>query len=290
MPTMLVDASGYIYRAFYVLEALERSDGFPTGAILGFCRMLWKLKKQHAQATHFAVIFDAGKSAARTALYPAYKDNRKERPVELVKQLPHVRGAARAFGFPVIEKDGVEADDLLASYAEAFAVNGDPVIIVSPDKDMIQLIRDDIGVFCPLKDRRIGMADSLEKFGVPPRLAVDAQAVIGDTTDNIPGIKGIGPKKIGPLLSRYGSLDALFDNLHELPMNATRRALEMGRQDALLSRQLATLDRNVPLPAPLRALEARDVDAASLLDFARHMEFHSFAADVASFYRLGEAA
>lgn len=290
MPAMLVDASGFIYRAFYAMPPMTRADGYPTGAIHGFCTMLWRLKKRHTQATHFGVVFDKGKSSARTAAYPDYKAKRPPQPDDLQKQLSAVRDATRAFGMPVVEADGVEADDLLASYAEAFRANGDDVIIVSPDKDVIQLIRTGVGILCPIKDARVGLADSLTKFGVPPRLVADAQGLIGDPSDNIPGVPGVGPKKAGALLEQFGSLDAVLEHANTVPQKALRSALMTYADQARLSRDLATLDRSVPLPLPLKSLEARDVDAVALLDFARAMEFQSFAADVAAFYRLGEDA
>lgn len=290
MPAMLVDASGFIYRAFYAMPPMTRADGFPTGAVHGFCTMLWRLKKKHAQATHFGVVFDKGKSAARTARYPDYKAKRPPQPDDLQKQLSVVRAATRAFGMPVVESDGVEADDLLASYAEAFRANGDDVIIVSPDKDVIQLIRTGVGILCPIKDARVGLADSLAKFGVPPRLAADAQGLIGDSSDNIPGVPGIGPKKAGALLEQFGSLEAVLANADMVQQKGMRAALKAYADQARLSHELATLDSAVPLPVSLKALEARDVEAVALLEFARSMEFTSFAADVAAFYSLGTPA
>jgi DNA polymerase-1 len=200
MPAILIDASGYIYRAFYALPPVERSDGLPVGCVLGFVRMLWGMKRRHVGATHFAVVFDKGKSARRTAIFPEYKANRKPQPEPLLRQLDLVRDATRAFGLPGIEADNVEADDLLASYAHAFAAAEHDVVIVSSDKDLFQVVsgpepgRGAIGLYCPMKDRRLGRDDCIAKLGVSPRRALDAQALIGDAVDNIPGVPKIGVK------------------------------------------------------------------------------------------------
>lgn len=282
-PAILVDASGYIYRAFYAQPPLSRSDGMPTGCIHGYVRMLWGLKRQHADASHFAVIFDKGKSAKRVALYPSYKANRPPMHEDLRAQLAVVRDATRAFGFPVVEQDGVEADDLIASYAEAFAQRGQSVIIASADKDMMQLIEPPvIEMFDTLKGRLIDTDDVIAKLGVPPRLAVDAQALIGDSVDNIPGARGIGPKNAGKLLMQYGDLDSLLANWRDVKPASARDSLLNNREAILLSRALATLSRDVPLPLPLEAIESANIDVNGVLEFARQMEFVSFAADVAA--------
>lgn len=290
MPAILVDASGYIYRAFYAQPPMTRSDGLPTGAVHGFCRMLWSLKKKHVTATHFAVIFDKGKSAKRVALYPDYKAQRKPMDDALLSQLDLVRDATRAFGFPVVEDYGVEADDLLASYAEAFAAIQEPVTIVTQDKDLFQVMREGIDLYCPQKERLLDADDCIERLGVPPYQAVDAQALIGDASDNIPGVKSIGKVYAGQLLKEFGDLDNVLMSIPCVQKKSLRETLARYREQALLSRRLATLDRNVRLPVQLRDLEARDIDAEKLLAFAKSMEFLSFAADVGEFYRLGEMA
>lgn len=284
MTAILVDASGYIYRAFYAQPPLTKADGTPVGCIHGYLQMLWSLKKQHVTASHFGVCFDKGKSAARVAIYPEYKGHRPPMPDDLKTQLGMVRDATRAVGLPVIEAENVEADDLIASYAEAFRANGDAVIIVSVDKDLMQLMADGIEMFDPIKDRPLTVDDVVAKLGVGPEQATDAQALIGDSTDNVPGVPKIGPKTAGALLARFGSLNNLLANRQAVDKPAIRDSLMLNREKALLSRDLVTLMRDVPLPLPLKALEARDVDAAALVAFCKHMEFASLGADIEAFY------
>lgn len=281
---ILVDASGYIYRAFYALPPLTKADGTPTGAVLGFCRMLWQLKKDRADASHFGVVFDKGRCAHRTALYPPYKAQRPSLPDDLRLQLDPLRDAARAFGFQVIEAPNVEADDLIASYAAEAERRCDDVTIVSADKDMMQLIRPGVVMWDPLKQREITVDDVRAKLGVRPELAIDAQALIGDASDNVPGVPGVGAKTAGALLEQFGSLDALLANWQQVSRPKIRDALMLHAGTARQARDLVALRCDVALPLPMKALEARDVDAARLIAFANSMEFVSFAADVAAFY------
>lgn len=289
MTSLLIDVSGYIHRAFHALPAMQRpSDGLPTNAINGIMRMFWRLKRDVAGATHFVPVFDAPGRTKRHEIYPSYKAQRAPKPPELTQQLDFVREAVDAFGFPVVELRGYEADDLIAGYAEALSDEGFDVLVVSADKDLMQLIGPGIGQFCPLKDKRLGAADAIEKFGVMPRHIPEAQGLIGDTTDNIPGVKGIGPKGAGTLLASYGSIEGIFDNLHEITAKGVRSKLEAaGRDIALLSRELATLDRSTPLPLPTEALASREIDVDAVLRFSERMEFRSFAADFASHYGVG---
>ena len=284
MTAILVDASGYIYRAFYSQPPMTKADGTPVGCLHGYTQMLWSLKKQHVTASHFGVCFDKGKSTARVALHPDYKGHRPPIHDDLKSQLAMVRDATIAVGLPVIEQEGVEADDLLASNATAFRANGDDVIIVSVDKDLMQMIGDGVEMHDPIKKRPITLEDVIAKLGVGPELAIDAQALIGDATDNVPGVPKIGPKTAGQLLTRFGSLDALLANWQAVDKPAIRDSLMLNRDRALLSRKLVTLMRDVPLPVPLKALEARDVDAAKLVAFCAQCEFASLGAEVEAFY------
>lgn len=284
MTAVLVDASGYIYRAFHAQPPMTKSDGTPIGCIHGYTHMLWHLKRQFADASHFGVVFDKGRSRARLAMHPEYKAHRPPIHYDLRSQLAMTRDATRAFGLPVIEEDGVEADDLLASYAAAFETNGDDVVIVSVDKDLMQLMSDTVGMYDPIKKRALTDDDVVAKLGVPPALAIDAQALIGDTSDNVPGVPKIGPKTAGQLLTLFGSLDAVLDNWQSISKPAIRDSIMLNRDNALLSRRLVTLMRDVPLPLPLKALESKHVDAASLVAFCAQCEFASLGAEVQQFY------
>lgn len=284
MTSILVDASGYIYRAFFSQPPMTKADGTPIGCIHGYLTMLWNLKRQHVAASHFGVCFDKGKSAARVALHPDYKGHRPPMHDDLKSQLALVRDATRAVGLPVIEQEGIEADDLLASYATAFCANGDDVVIVSVDKDLMQMMGDNVQMFDPMKKRALTVEDVIAKLGVGPELAVDAQALIGDATDNVPGVPKIGPKTAGQLLNRFGSLDAILGNWQAIDKPAIRDSIMLNVDKALLSRKLVTLMRDVPLPLPLKALEAKDVDAGRLVEFCAQCEFASLGAEIQTFY------
>ena len=207
----LIDGSGFIFRAFHALPPLTRpSDGLPVGAVHGFCTMLWKLlqeSKVSEAPTHLAVIFDAGRETFRNKIYDKYKANRPPPPDELVPQFALIRDAVRAFNVPCIELDGYEADDLIATYARDVVNRGGDVTIVSSDKDLMQLIRPGVVMLDGMKAKKIGRDEVLEKFGVPPEKVVDVQSLAGNSTDNVPGVPGIGVKTAAELINEYGDLD-----------------------------------------------------------------------------------
>src|SRR3569833_3611077 len=211
----LVDGSGFIFRAFHALPPLTRkSDGLPVGAVSGFCNMLWKLladmKASEEAPTHLAVVFDHSESTFRNKLYDQYKAHRPPPPEDLVPQFPLVREATKAFGVPCIELPGYEADDLIATYACQVEAMGGETVIVSSDKGLMQLVRDRVSMFDPMKNIKSGREQVIEKFGVPPELVVDAQSLIGDSVDNVPGAPGIGPKTAAQLLLEYGAVGSVL--------------------------------------------------------------------------------
>src|SRR5271155_3860685 len=226
----LVDGSGYLFRAYHALPPLTRkSDGLPTGAVAGFSNMLWKLledTKAGDKPTHLAVIFDAGKKTFRNDIYPLYKANRPEPPEDLIPQFPLVREATRAFGVPAIEIAGFEADDLIATYARIAREAGVKVTIMSSDKDLMQLVVDgQVELLDPMKNKRLGSADVMEKFGVPPSKVVEVQALAGDSTDNVPGVRGIGVKTAAELINAYGDLETLLKRAGEIKQPKRRETL-----------------------------------------------------------------
>ncbi len=211
----LVDGSGYIFRAYHALPPLTRkSDGMPVGAVSGFCTMLATLRER-AEAdgalSHMAVIFDAGRYTFRNEIYPAYKANRSETPEDLIPQFAPIRDAVRAFSLACIEMDGFEADDLIATYARQAVEQGMEVVVVSSDKDLMQLVRPGVSLFDPMKNKAIGAAEVMEKFGVAPDKVIHAQALIGDSTDNVPGVPGIGPEKAAIFINHFGSIEAIYN-------------------------------------------------------------------------------
>lgn len=301
MVAILVDASGFLYRGYHVQPKIELPDGSfikrtlsdgvtHTGCILGFVEMMWRLiKRTEETSTHFGVVFDAGKSKSRTALFPEYKAQRKPPEADLIQQIPMLRDATRAFGLEVIESPGIEADDLLVSYAKALNAEGILTTLVTSDKDLMQAIAPPhVSMWCPLKKREITESDVLEKFGCRPKRVPDVQALVGDTTDNIPGVRGIGDKYAKALIGTFGTLDNILANIGHPDMKpALANKLRNGVDMALLSRKLATLDPNVPLPVPIQDITARAVSVSSLIAYAKAMEFDAFAAEVAEHYRVG---
>lgn len=249
----LVDGSGFIFRAFHALPPMTRADGTPVNAVYGFCNMMHKLLADLG-AHHIAVIFDAARKTFRNDIYPEYKANRPPPPPELVPQFPLIREATKAFGVPCLEREGFEADDLIAAYARLAVEKGIHVRIVSADKDLMQLIRAGVELFDPMKNIPIGEAETIAKFGVPPERVVDVQALAGDSIDNVPGIAGIGIKTAAQLIQEYGSLENLLDRAGEIKQPKRRASLIEQADNARMSKKLVTLDAHAPVPAPLEDL------------------------------------
>ncbi len=273
----LVDGSGYIFRAFHALPPLTRpSDGLPVGAVHGFCAMLWKLLQDARKGrgpTHLAVVFDASEKTFRNEIYQDYKAHRPPAPEELVPQFPLIRDAVKAFNIACIEQDGFEADDLIATYAKDAVAAGGEVTIVSSDKDLMQLVKPGVSMLDTMKNKAIGPDEVREKFGVTPDKVVDVQALAGDSTDNVPGVPGIGVKTAAELINEYGDLEALLARAHEIKQPKRRERLTEFAMQARLSLDLVTLKQDVPLAVPVELLGVRDPVPASLLGFMRDMEF-----------------
>lgn len=284
----LVDGSAYIFRAYHALPPLTRkSDGLPVGAVSGFCNMLWKLVQEARDTSvgvvpsHFAVIFDYSSKTFRNEIYPEYKANRDAPPEDLRPQFSLIRQATRAFNLPCIETEGFEADDIIATYAkEAEAVGGD-VTIISSDKDLMQLITPNVIMYDTMKDRRVGIEEVHEKFGVGPEKMIDLQSLAGDSTDNIPGVPGIGPKTAAQLLDEYGNLETLLERAGEIKQNKRRENLIEHADLARLSKQLVTLKNDVPLDVPLDGLVLEEPNGPKLISFLKAMEFTSITRKVA---------
>ena len=281
----LIDGSGYIFRAFHALPPLTRpSDGLPVGAVHGFCAMLWKLlqdAKRSSGPTHLAVIFDASEKTFRNEIYKDYKAHRPPAPEELVPQFPLIRDAVKAFTIPCIEQDGYEADDLIATYAKQALAAGGDVTIVSSDKDLMQLVQPGLTMLDTMKNRTIGPDEVREKFGVPPEKVVDVQALAGDSTDNVPGVPGIGVKTAAELINEYGDLETLLARAGEIKQPKRRERLTEFADQARISRELVLLKEDVPLVVPVEQLGVRDPNPDPLLNFLREMEFSSLTKRIA---------
>jgi DNA polymerase I len=283
----LVDGSSYIFRAYHALPPLNRkSDGLQVNAVLGFCNMLWKLlrdMKPEEKPTHLAVIFDKSERTFRNEFYPAYKAHRPDAPADLIPQFPLIREAVRAFDIPCLEMLGFEADDLIATYArQACAVKAN-VTIVSSDKDLMQLVNDCVVMYDTMKDKRIGIAEVIEKFGVPPEKVIEVQALIGDSTDNVPGVPGIGVKTAAQLIGEYGDLETLLSRASEIKQDKRRQTLIDNAEQARVSKRLVTLDDQVALDVALPELAVHEPDHKRLIAFLKAMEFSTLTRRVAEF-------
>jgi len=285
----LVDGSAYIFRAYHALPPLTRkSDGLPVGAVSGFCNMLSKLVddvRESGEADYFAVIFDAARKTFRNDIYPEYKAHRPPPPEDLRPQFPLVKQASQAFNLATIEMPGFEADDIIATYARQARESGMSVTIVSSDKDLMQLVGDGVVMHDPMKQRRIGPKQVEEKFGVGPDRVVDVQALCGDSTDNVPGVPGIGVKTAALLINEYGNLDGVLDRAEEIKQTKRRQNLIDHADLARISRRLVTLKDDVPVDLGLEDLRLKDPEPDVLLGFMAEMELGRLAGRIAQ--RLG---
>ncbi len=283
----LVDGSGYIFRAYHALPPLTRkSDGLQVNAVLGFCNMLWKLMrdmKPEERPTHLAIVFDKSEKTFRTEMYGDYKANRSAPPDDLIPQFALIREAVRAFDLPCLEQAGFEADDLIATYVRQACEVGADATIVSSDKDLMQLVTDCVVMYDTMKDKRIGIADVIEKFGVPPEKVIEVQALIGDTSDNVPGVPGIGVKTAAQLIGEYGDLETLLARAGEIKQEKRRQTLVDNADKARLSKKLVTLDQHVKLDVPIEDLAVHDPDYKLLIAFLKQMEFNTLTRRVAEF-------
>ena len=268
----LVDGSGFLFRAFHALPPLTRADGTPVNAVLGFCNMLYKLVSE-LDCDAVAVLFDTKRTTFRNDIYADYKANRPPPPEELIPQFSLVREATRAFGLHAIEREGFEADDLIATYAAQAVAAGGRATIVSSDKDLMQLVGDGVVMMDPVRMSEIGPDQVVEKFGVPPEKVVEVQALAGDSTDNVPGVPGVGVKTAAQLINEYGDLDALLTRAEEIMQPKRRQTLIDNAELARISLQLVTLDREVPVDEPLEAFGPMALDPEVLIPFLKAQNF-----------------
>ena len=287
----LVDGSGYIFRAYYALPPLSRkSDGLPTGAVSGFCSMLFKLLEDARsddtknKPTHFAVIFDSARKNFRNEIYSDYKANRTEAPEDLAPQFEYIRKSVEAFNLPSVELINYEADDLIATYAKKITEAGAMVTVISSDKDLMQLISNKVRLFDPMKSKVIGEKEVIEKFGVKPSQVIDVQSLAGDSSDNVPGVPGIGIKTASELIRKYKTLENLLNKASEIPQNKRRETLMTNKDKAKISKQLVTLKNDVPLRKEATDFAIKDINKDKLYDFLREMEFNRLLSQAISFY------
>ena len=287
----LIDGSGYIFRAYYALPPLSRkSDGLPTGAVNGFCNMLFKLledsksEDNKEKPTHFAVIFDSARKNFRNEIYSDYKANRADAPDDLIPQFDYIRKSVLAFNLPSIELLNYEADDLIATYVENILKAGAKVTIVSSDKDLMQLYKKNVRIYDPMKNKFINNDDVIKKFGVNPDKVIDVQALAGDSSDNVPGVPGIGVKTAAELISNYGSIENLLNNLEKIKQNKRRETLIENKDKAIISKKLVTLKKDVPIKVEPSDFIIKKIDKEKLYTFLRDMESNRLLSSVISAY------
>ncbi|MEW5423510.1 DNA polymerase I [Amorphus sp. 3PC139-8] len=304
----LVDGSSFVFRAYFQSMNQDRkynyrSDGLPTGAVRLFCNKLFQFIRDGAvdiKPTHLAIIFDKSEESFRREIYPEYKAHRPEPPEDLVPQFPLMREAVTAFGMIPIEQERYEADDLIATYARQAEAAGADVLIISADKDLMQLVGDKVAMYDPASgersrgsyrpERRIGVAEVEDYFGVPPERVVDVQALAGDSTDNVPGVPGIGKKTAAQLIAEYGSLDELLARAEEIKQPKRRQNLIENAELARISRQLVKLVDDVDVRVPLADVAVHDPDPKQLIGFLKAMEFTTITRRVAEVYDMEAGA
>lgn len=274
----LIDGSSFIFRAYHAIRPLTRPDGTPVNAVSGFCNMLFKLLRDlddDERPSHLAVIFDAGKKTFRNDIYPDYKAHRPPAPEDLIPQFKIICDAVEAFNLPSIQLEGYEADDIIATYAKQAESQGSKVTIVSTDKDLMQLVSDDVRMLDTMKNRHIGIEEVIEKFGLGPEKVTEIQALAGDSADNIPGVPGIGVKTAALLLSEYGDLDTLLERAGEIKQNKRRENLIEFANQAKLSLELVTLALDVPDLPSIDDFALGDIDPDKVLPFLEEQNFRS---------------
>ena len=290
----LVDGSSYIFRAYFAMfraaqargKAFTRSDGLPVGAVMNFCSMLWKLLRDGldgVKPTHIGVVFDASGDTFRNEIYPEYKAHRDEPPADLIPQFPLMREVVKAFSLIPIEAKGYEADDLIATYTREALKAGADVTIIAGDKDLMQLVKPGVVMYDPMpgNERRIGPKEVEEKFGVEPERVVEVQALAGDSSDNIPGVPGIGIKTAAALIQEYGDLETLLKNAKDIKQDKRRESLIQFADQARLSKRLVLLDDKAPVPIPLKDLAMHEIDGKRAVAFLKAMEFTTLTKRVA---------
>ena len=287
----LIDGSGYIFRAYYALPPLTRkSDGLPTGAVSGFCSMLFKLledsksKENLQKPSHFAVIFDSARKTFRNEIYKDYKANRAEAPDDLAPQFDYIRKSVLAFNLPSVELTNYEADDLIATYTDMILKVGAKVTIVSSDKDLMQLYKKGVRIYDPMKNKFINDEDIQKKFGVTANKVIDVQALAGDSSDNVPGVPGIGVKTAAELINKYGDLETLLKSASEIKQNKRRETLLENKDKAIISKKLVTLKNDAPIEKNPEEFQLKQINKEKLYKFLREMEFNRLLSSAISTY------
>ena len=285
----LIDGYGFVFRAYHSIPPLTRNDGTPVGAVFGFTTMLLKLLAS-LNVSHIAVIFDSGSKTFRNDIYPEYKANRPPCPEDLIPQFSIVRESAEALNISILEKIGFEADDIIATIAKKSAREGFEVVIVSSDKDLMQLIDENITMFDAMKNKMVSFNEVKEKFSVEPSKVLEVLSLIGDSSDNVPGVRGIGPKTASELINQFENLENLYENLDKIKQEKRRAMLEENKSNAFLSKKLIRLDENVELGIEIDDLKVRIIEPKKLINFLENQGFRSLIYKVKKEFNFVEEA
>ncbi len=281
----LIDGSAYIYRAYHAIAPLTNSNGTPTNAVFGFANMLRRLLKEK-QPRYLCVAWDSRGPVFRHEIYPQYKANRPPMPEDLALQIPHIKALVNGYNIVSLEEQGVEADDIIASLALKVSRQGQPVVIVSGDKDLLQLVGGNIVLWDPMKDKTMIPEEIVKKYGISSESLLDYFSLTGDSSDNIPGVPGVGPKTAAKLIGEYGSLDALYDNVEAMKKSKMKDRLIENKEGAYLSRRLIRLKEDVEIACAIDDMKVKDVDTHALAEIYRELEFNSFLQDIDSGARV----
>lgn len=281
----LIDGYGFVFRAYHSLPALTRKDQTPVGAVYGFTNMLIKLLSQ-LDVSHIGVVFDAGSKTFRNEIYPEYKANRPPCPEDLLPQFPIVREAAESLNLAILEKPGFEADDIIATLAKEYDKKNYEVVIVSSDKDLMQLINDNVKMYDAMKNKTIGEKEVFDKFSVKPKQVLDVLSLMGDSSDNVPGVRGIGPKTAAELIQKFGDLEGILSNLDQIPQKKRKEMLAQDTEKARLSKTLITLKDNVELGINEDDLALKDIDPHKLITFLSQQGFRSLVQRVKKEFKI----
>ena len=289
---VLVDGSGFIFRAYHALPPLKKSDGTPTGAVSGYCNMLFKLINEikEFKATHIAVIFDHKDKTFRSDIYQNYKANRPPPPEDLVPQFQLIREATEAFGFLAIDKKGYEADDIIATLSKKATEKGAVVTIFSSDKDLMQLVSNDIKMYDPIRNIFIDIDRVKEKFGVAPDKVIDVQALVGDTVDNVPGVPGVGIKTASSLISEFGNVESLIEKCDTINKDRIKNLISDNLDKIILSKRLVTLNKKIEIETKLEDLELTTLNLEKLLVFTKLMELNTLSKRISSQLKVSNSS
>jgi len=275
----LIDGSAYVYRAFHGVKSLSNSKGMPTNAVFGFINILRRLIREK-NPKYLAVAFDSRGKVFRHAMYPDYKANRPPMPNELAVQVPHIRNFIRYSHILCLEESGIEADDLIASAARLLSGRGYKVVVVSGDKDLLQLVGDSVVMWDPMSDKLMDEGAVSAKYQVTPDLLLEMFALIGDSADNVPGVPGIGPKSAEKLISEFGSLEGLYDGIDNMKPSKMKERLKEHRDAAFLSRELIRLKEDAKVPEELESYALRQADDTKLAELYSELEFSTFLKEI----------